>query len=126
MEIKGNITHVLDVKTGQGANGEWTLQSWVLKEDEGQYPKDICFQAFNKHFDLKVGQSVTAHINIESKEHNDRWFTNISCWKVDFNGAQQPTAPPPPDPAAEIPPAPDKTETPSENNTEPEMEEPPF
>lgn len=114
LEIKGRIIEVLETKSGTSASGEWSVQSWVLEEQEGSFPKKISFEAMNKHFDLKVGQEITAHINLESREWQGKWFLSAKAWKIDFNGAQSPVAPPPPPPAAEIPPAPTKAEAPSE------------
>jgi len=117
-KIRGKIIAVLETKSGTSASGDWSVQSWVLEEQEGQYPKKISFEAMNKHFDLKVGQDITAHINLESREWQGKWFLSAKAWKIDFNGAQQPTAPLPPAPAAEIPPAPAKTETKTETKAE--------
>lgn len=84
MEIQGIIKHVLPEKTGTGQNGVWVSQSWVLETQE-QYPKMICFEAFNKHFNINEGDDVTISINIESREWESKWFTKISAWKVEFN-----------------------------------------
>ena len=103
MEIKGKITHVLETQTGEGQKGTWVKQNYVLIETEGSYPKLIAFDAFNKDFNLKVGDIVNVSINIESREYKDKWYTNISAWKVDVIGndanipEQKISAPPPPD-----------------------------
>ena len=89
MEIKGKITHVLETQTGEGQKGTWVKQNYVLIETEGSYPKSIAFDAFNKDFNLKVGDIVNVSINIESREYKDKWYTNISAWKVDVVGGVQ-------------------------------------
>ena len=59
---------------------------------------------------LQVGQSVTASVDIESREFNARWYTDVRAWNVVYNGQQQgapapaptaaaPTAQPAPTPA---------------------------
>ena len=83
MEIKGRITHVLESQTGEGKKGTWTKQGFVLVEIEGDYPKSIAFDAFNKDFTIKEGDIVTVSINIESREYQGKWYTNINAWKVD-------------------------------------------
>jgi hypothetical protein len=41
---------------------------------------------------LSVGQQVTIHINIESREYQDKWFSNINVWRVDkLDGNSVPT-----------------------------------
>jgi len=82
MEIKGKITNVLETQTGTSAKGNWTKQNFVLITED-QYPKSIAFDAFNKDFKLRVGELVNVSINIESREYQGKWFTNISAYKVD-------------------------------------------
>ena len=102
MNIKGKITHVLETVTGTSAKGDWTKQGFVLIETEGDYPKSIAFDAFNKGFNLKVGDLVDVSINIESREYNGKWYTNIGAWKVDILGSE-PSAEPEPIPQDELP-----------------------
>ena len=83
MDITGKITHVLETITGTSAKGEWKKQTFVIIEDKDQYPKSIAIDAFNKDFTLKVGDNVSVSINIESREYNGKWFTNVGAWKVD-------------------------------------------
>ena len=45
LEISGKIIEILDIKSGQSANGEWRKQEYVL-ETEAQYPKKVCFMAW--------------------------------------------------------------------------------
>jgi len=37
-----------------------------------------------------VGQRINAHINIESREYNRKWYTNVSPWRVDVLEATAP------------------------------------
>ena len=90
LEIKGRVIEVLEVKSGSGANGDWTAQDFVIETD-GQYPKKVCFTCFKKAVPT-MGQVVNVHFDIESKEHNGRWFTSARVWKFDVEGSA-PTAP---------------------------------
>ena len=84
--IKGKVTHKLEVESGQGANGEWRKQSFVL-ETEGEYPKSVCFETWGAKVDVtdnfEIGQEVTVHYNLESREYNERWYTTAKAWKFD-------------------------------------------
>ena len=98
LEIKGRIIAVLEEKTGEGKNGKWQSQDAVIETD-GQYPKKVCFNMFgDKIIPLSIGQEVNVFFEVESKEFNGRWFTNLRAWKVDVIGGssvsstQQPTA----------------------------------
>lgn len=86
LEIKGRIIAVLEEKTGEGKNGKWQSQDAVIETD-GQYPKKVCFNMFgDKIIPLSIGQEVNVSFEVESKEFNGRWFTNLRAWKVDVVG----------------------------------------
>ena len=89
MEISGKIIELLELKSGQSANGEWRKQEYVL-ETEAQYPKKVCFMAWGdkiEQFDIKKGDQLTVSIDLESREYNGRWYTDVKAWKVSRGGA---------------------------------------
>ncbi|MEI7504151.1 MAG: DUF3127 domain-containing protein [Paludibacter sp.] len=89
MEISGKIIAVLPIATGQGKNGTWRSQDYVL-ETADQYPKKVCFNLFGDKIDqfpIAIDEVVNVSFDVESKEYNGRWFTNVRAWKVDKNGA---------------------------------------
>jgi hypothetical protein len=88
MEISGKIIAVLPIATGQGKNGTWRSQDYVL-ETADQYPKKVCFNLFGDKIDqfpMAIDEVVNVSFDVESKEYNGRWFTNLRAWKVDKNG----------------------------------------
>ena len=90
MQIKGKVIVVGQVEVGTSNAKEWSKQNIVIEEIEGTYPKKIALQSFGKIVEttknLKIGQVITAYINIESREYNSKWYTNVSVWKIDFEG----------------------------------------
>ncbi len=85
MEISGKIIAVLPLASGQGKNGTWRSQDYVL-ETIDQYPKKVCFNLFNDKIDqfpLAIDDQVNVSFDIDSKEYNGRWFTNIRAWKIE-------------------------------------------
>lgn len=85
MEIQGKIIAVLPMVKGEGKNGEWRLQEYVLETME-QYPRKVCFGLFGDRIDrypVAIDDVVTVSFDIESREWNGRWFTSIRAWKVD-------------------------------------------
>ena len=91
MEIQGKIIKVLPEQTGEGKNGQWKKQDFIIETEE-QYPKKICITDFNGKIDpaiLVVENVLTVAVNIESKEFNERWFTNITAWKAELKGVAQ-------------------------------------
>ncbi len=96
MEIKGRLVKVLPVQTGQGRNGEWKKQDFVLEMD-GTYPKKVCISVWGDKVNLGSfveGSILVASIDIESREFNGKWYTNVTAWKVDAAGNEQQQAPP--------------------------------
>jgi len=89
MEISGKIIAVLPLATGEGKNGTWRSQDYVL-ETADQYPKKVCFNFFGdkiEQFPLAIDDVVNVSFDIESREYNGRWFTSIRAWKADKNVA---------------------------------------
>jgi len=99
MEIEGTVLNLLPLQTGQGRNGVWKKQEFIL-ETPGQYPKKVCLSLWGDKIDeikLSVGEKVTASINLESREYNGRWYTEARAWKVTRqNGTSGRDMPPPP------------------------------
>ena len=84
MEISGKIIAVLPLQSGQGKNGLWRSQDYVL-ESADQYPKKVCFNLFNDKIDkftIALDDTVTISFDIESREYNGRWYTSIRAWNV--------------------------------------------
>ncbi len=92
MEVKGTIVKVMPVEIVENKDKtkQWNKGSFVIKEDSGEYPKEIAFDLFGKkcdelHSQLSVGSTVTVSFNLESKEFNGRWFTAANAWKLDID-----------------------------------------
>ena len=84
MEITGKIIDILPEQKGESARGPWRKQEFIL-ETEGEYPKKVCFMAWGdkiEEFNLKASEAVEVSINLESREYNGRWYTDVKAWKV--------------------------------------------
>ena len=89
MELTGTVIALLPEVNGQGKNGTWRKQEFIL-EIPSQYPKKVCISLWGDKIDqagLKVNDSVTASIDVESREYNSRWYTEVKAWKVDKAGS---------------------------------------
>jgi hypothetical protein len=88
-EISGVVYKVLPSQTGTGKKGGWVKQIFII-ETKDQYPKKIAFMAWNDKCDLipKEGTEVTVSYNPESREYNEKWYTDLSVWKIDVVGAE--------------------------------------
>jgi len=84
MNIKSKLIKVLPLQSGTGKNGEWKKQD-IIVETEGQYPKKICISIWGDKIDdtvLQEGNMLDISFDIESREYNGKWYTNIKAWKI--------------------------------------------
>jgi hypothetical protein len=99
MDIKGRVIQLLALQTGEGKNGTWKKQDFVIETD-GQYPKKVCISAWGDKINesaLQVGNEINVSFDVESREYNGRWYTDLKAWKIDTLGAtssEQPTSTP--------------------------------
>ncbi|MBK7213692.1 MAG: DUF3127 domain-containing protein [Bacteroidales bacterium] len=97
MEITGKVFRVLPLVTGQGRNGEWRKQEFVIEIESGQFPKKLCLSLWGDKIEqspLNEGEQVKVFFDIESKEYNGRWFTEARSWRVEKAGAGAPQSAP--------------------------------
>lgn len=100
LEITGKLVRVMNPVTGEGRNGGWTKQEFVI-ETFDQYPKKVCMSLWGDKVSslrtFQIGDDVKASINIESREYNERWYTEVRAWRLEAFvpgavSAQQPYA----------------------------------
>lgn len=93
MEIEGKIILDLGMQSGVSkAGNQWKKKEWVL-ETFGQYPKKVKFHVFGDRvdtMDIQVGNSYTLSVDVESREFNERWYTDVNCYAA---RPYQPAAP---------------------------------
>jgi len=98
MEIKGRLVKVLAAQTGQGRNGEWKKQDFVI-ELEGTYPRKVCFTVWSDKVNIESqieGTMLNVYFDAESREYQGKWFTNLTAWKIESAADSQQNAPPMP------------------------------
>lgn len=97
MELSGKVISLLPLQKGQGKSGEWKKQEFIV-ETTDQYPKKVCISAWGDKVDqfaLTEGDDVTVSVNLESREYNGRWYTDVRAWKV-VKGSDTGSSPTPP------------------------------
>ncbi len=113
MEITGKIIQAFDVQSGVSRSGNaWRKREYVL-ETLDNYPKKVCFNFFGDRVDqypLNVGDVIKLSFDLNSREFNGRWYTDVSGWKAEpattvgaapqQPAAQMPGGYPPPPPIA--------------------------
>jgi hypothetical protein len=89
MEIKGKLIQLLPLQTGEGKNGPWKKQD-IIVEQQGQIPKKACVSIWGDKINIgqwPIGTSLTLQIDVESREFNGRWYTDLKAWKIEAAGA---------------------------------------
>lgn len=77
----------MDLPLQQGtskAGNPWKKKEWVL-ETIGQYPRKVKFDVFGDRVDtlhFELGQSYVVSVDVESREFNGRWYTDLKAFAV--------------------------------------------
>jgi len=96
MEITGKVFRILPLVTGQGRNGEWKKQEFVLDIESGQFPRKLCLSLWGEKIDqssLTEGENVKVFFDLESREYNSRWYTEARAWRVEKADTTTPATP---------------------------------
>lgn len=91
MEISGKIIQHLPTETGQGKNGQWKKQQFVIETGD-TYPKKICIGVWGDKINMEqypVNTIVDVSFDVESRDYNNKWYTDVKAWKVATKGQQQ-------------------------------------
>ena len=89
MQLTAKLVQLLPLQTGTGKNGKWKKQEEIV-EPEGQYPKKVCISIWGDKINedlLKVGSQLNFSFDVESREYNGRWYTDVKAWKIEVAGA---------------------------------------
>lgn len=89
MELTAKLIQLLPLQKGTGKTGnEWRKQE-IIVETDGQYPKKVCISIWGDKINekvLRVGNTLTISFDVESREYNGRWYTDVKAWKVEAAG----------------------------------------
>ena len=101
LRVIGKVVKKLEVVKGISKAGkEWQKAGFVL-EIPGEWPKNVAFDLFGEKvkilYLIKENQEVEVFFNLESREWNEKYFTNVQAWKVNVldNEPQQLNSPQP-------------------------------
>ncbi|PZX54598.1 uncharacterized protein DUF3127 [Algoriphagus ratkowskyi] len=91
MELSGKVIQKLPEVGGNSKSGNaWRKQEFIL-ETGGQYPKKVCVSIWGDkidQFSINEGENVTLSIDVESREYNGRWYTEVKAFKVEQSGGR--------------------------------------
>ncbi len=95
LELKGRLVQKLQKESGEGRNGRWEKQQFVIETQE-QYPKKICIVCWGDKISmldsLNEGDQLNVAVNVESREYNSRWYTDVRAWRIERVAGEDPAA----------------------------------
>lgn len=96
--ITGKIIKFLPKTEGDSASGKHWVKAGFVIEYGDEYPAKAAFSIFGEQrlqqcAGLKEGDEVIVDFNPQSREYNERWYTDLQCIRVTLaqNVQQQPT-----------------------------------
>jgi len=84
MQLTAKLIQLLPLQTGTGKNGEWKKQD-IIVETDSQYSKKICISIWGDKINLEqlqIGNIFNIDFDIESREYNGKWYTDVKAWKL--------------------------------------------
>jgi len=91
MEIIGRIIQKLDLQKGTSAKGEWKKQEFIIETND-KFPKKVCVSGWAEKVDdlnrFKINDAVKVSVNVESREYNGKWYTDVRFWKIEAAGSE--------------------------------------
>jgi len=99
MQVIAKLIQINPIQTGVSRNGEWKKQEIIVETNE-RFPKKLCIVIWGDKVhpsQLKPGNLFTIEFDIESREFNGRWYTDIKASKIEPFGAVNDKGAAPPD-----------------------------
>lgn len=87
MELQGKVIKILEptTYTSKKDGSKQFIFGFVI-ETSGDYPSKVCMQVFGTdrwtQFKIQVGASGTFMFNVASREYKERWYTELTCYRV--------------------------------------------
>lgn len=89
MQLSAKLVNIIPAQTGTGKNGEWKKQDLVF-ETQDQFRKKICISFWGdklQSVELRESETYVIDFDIESREYNGKWFTDLKAWKIVQNAS---------------------------------------
>jgi hypothetical protein len=91
--FEGVVFTILPEQSGTSARGEWHNQNVVFEmQTNSQYPRKVSVKFFNKRDEvsrLVVGAAYKVTFDVESREYQGRWYTDVVGRRIEPKEAAQ-------------------------------------
>ena len=97
MEITGKLLQLLPDVQGESARGPWVRGGFVIETGD-DYPRKVAFTCFGEERvamakNIPMNTLVQVTFTPESREFNERWYTDLRCSRIQpFVAGQMPAA----------------------------------
>ncbi|MCC5840203.1 MAG: DUF3127 domain-containing protein [Opitutales bacterium] len=92
-QLNGTIKLISDTQTFPSG---FSKREFVVTTDD-KFPQDIKLECLKEKGALldnvKEGERVTVHFDLNGREYNGKYFVNLTAWKLEAGGASGPAAP---------------------------------
>ena len=87
LEITGKLIQLMPLETGEGRNGPWKKQTFIIEYMDGSYAKKVHMVVWGDKMNvlsgIREGAELKVSFNAESREYNQRWYTDLKAWKIE-------------------------------------------
>jgi hypothetical protein len=84
LSIRGIITDIGSADQGEN----WSKQEFTITTVD-KYPKEVRISVWNANIEwlsrCKLGDEVVVLFNVQSRKHNDKYYTELSAWRIDVD-----------------------------------------
>jgi single-stranded DNA-binding protein len=85
LSIEGRVMQITPIETGEGPRGPWQKRMLIIETLE-QFPRKVAFVAWGDRAQaldsLEYGNRVVVNFTLESRNFNDRWYTDARLFGV--------------------------------------------
>ncbi len=84
MQLIAKLIEIKSHQTGIRKNGTWIKQD-IITESNEQFPKKIYISIWGDKMNenqLQIGYDLKIDFDIESREYNEKWYTDIEALKI--------------------------------------------
>ncbi len=95
LQITGKVISILEEQSGKGKNGPWRKRDFIL-ETPGEYSRKVCITQWGDQIDknpVAKDETVTAYIDIQSREYKGNWYTDVKAWKIEKGASSSGSGP---------------------------------